>query len=290
MTTATDGLGLLDAIKAAPGDDAPRLIYADWLEENGQEARAEFIRVQVALAKLETDSRQHECTTPGPQCHDPACPMKLWMADEGCLRRRERGLLDAHFHEWTPPLDDEGSGYLLPDRAAVRVRFNEAYADDLEMTFRRGFVGEARCTLDAWREHGPEIVAAHPVTRVELTDRGPADFSDTGDREPWSWWSDAGPDFNPAENLKAAGLPRAILGRLTGFGEAGLHFKPYLSRDAALDALSDALIAWANLSDDEREGPPPERCVMCGVNDATPGDDVCRPCREESDAAEKGES
>lgn len=38
-------------ILANPADDVPRLIYADWLEENGELARAEFIRVQIELAK-----------------------------------------------------------------------------------------------------------------------------------------------------------------------------------------------------------------------------------------------
>jgi uncharacterized protein (TIGR02996 family) len=50
---------LLKAVIAEPEDDAPRLIYADWLEENGQEARAEFIRVQVALARMKEESRDH---------------------------------------------------------------------------------------------------------------------------------------------------------------------------------------------------------------------------------------
>ncbi|VTR97168.1 TIGR02996 domain-containing protein [Tuwongella immobilis] len=40
----------LDAIRQRPDDDAPRLIYADWLEEQGQFDRAQFIRVQCALA------------------------------------------------------------------------------------------------------------------------------------------------------------------------------------------------------------------------------------------------
>src|SRR5262245_33769712 len=38
----------LRAIEAAPLDAAPRLIYADWLEENGQADRGEFIRLDVA--------------------------------------------------------------------------------------------------------------------------------------------------------------------------------------------------------------------------------------------------
>src|SRR5262245_7614105 len=41
----------LDAIRAEPDDDASRLIFADWLEENGEGERAEFIRLQIALAR-----------------------------------------------------------------------------------------------------------------------------------------------------------------------------------------------------------------------------------------------
>jgi uncharacterized protein (TIGR02996 family) len=39
----------LRAICESPADDAPRLIYADWLDENGDAERAEFIRLQVGL-------------------------------------------------------------------------------------------------------------------------------------------------------------------------------------------------------------------------------------------------
>jgi uncharacterized protein (TIGR02996 family) len=35
-----------------PDADGPRLVYADWLEEQGETARAEFIRVQVELSHL----------------------------------------------------------------------------------------------------------------------------------------------------------------------------------------------------------------------------------------------
>lgn len=45
--------GLLDAIVREPDDDLHRLVYADWLEERGQDARAEFIRVQLELARQE---------------------------------------------------------------------------------------------------------------------------------------------------------------------------------------------------------------------------------------------
>ena len=45
----------LRAIIADPADDLPRLVYADWLDENGDPDRAEFIRVQCELAKLPED-------------------------------------------------------------------------------------------------------------------------------------------------------------------------------------------------------------------------------------------
>jgi uncharacterized protein (TIGR02996 family) len=43
---------LFQAILANPDDDAPRLVYADWLDEHGRPERAEFIRVQCAMARL----------------------------------------------------------------------------------------------------------------------------------------------------------------------------------------------------------------------------------------------
>jgi uncharacterized protein (TIGR02996 family) len=51
----------LQAILTQPDEDLPRLIYADWLEEQGDIARAEFIRVQCALAPMErTDPGRRE--------------------------------------------------------------------------------------------------------------------------------------------------------------------------------------------------------------------------------------
>ncbi len=47
----TDADAFLDAIFADPANDLPRLVNADWLEEHGQEAYAEFIRLQCAAAK-----------------------------------------------------------------------------------------------------------------------------------------------------------------------------------------------------------------------------------------------
>ena len=48
-----DELALLRGVEASPDDDLPRLVYADWLDEQGRHARAEFIRVQCELASIE---------------------------------------------------------------------------------------------------------------------------------------------------------------------------------------------------------------------------------------------
>jgi uncharacterized protein (TIGR02996 family) len=64
-----------------PDDDAPRLIFADWLEENGDPDRAEFIRLQCRLARLDDDDPQREA-----------------------LQEREQELLGEHFRAWTARL------------------------------------------------------------------------------------------------------------------------------------------------------------------------------------------
>jgi uncharacterized protein (TIGR02996 family) len=71
----------LKAICANPDDDGPRLIFTDWLEDNGDPERAEFIRVQCALEKLtENDPRY----------------FTLWACEER--------LLNAHWPEWIVPI------------------------------------------------------------------------------------------------------------------------------------------------------------------------------------------
>ncbi len=47
----SESLAFLRAIIARPDDDTPRLVYADYLEENDQPQRAEFIRLQCQLAR-----------------------------------------------------------------------------------------------------------------------------------------------------------------------------------------------------------------------------------------------
>lgn len=79
--TNPDENTLRQAIANAPDDDAPRLAYADWLQQQDQADRAEFIRVQCQLAKL------------------PA-----WDEHRDALEIREDQLLQLHRKEWEAPI------------------------------------------------------------------------------------------------------------------------------------------------------------------------------------------
>lgn len=168
---------LLAAILAAPEDDAPRLIYADWLEEHDQPERAEFIRVQCALA-----TRAGEvCSScrPGQHTNGPCrCPRDL-----RDIRRRERDLLRMHFGSWTNSLPESLVTKECPQCQDYPADWETGVIEcshcdctgivchDDGLEFHRGFVAEIHCTLADWMEHGPAIVRAQPVEVVRLIDR-----------------------------------------------------------------------------------------------------------------------
>jgi uncharacterized protein (TIGR02996 family) len=60
----------LTAVCAAPADDLPRLVLADWLDEQGDAARAEFILLQVSAAGLlpGPDPRTERAADAPPSC------------------------------------------------------------------------------------------------------------------------------------------------------------------------------------------------------------------------------
>jgi uncharacterized protein (TIGR02996 family) len=136
------------AIRAAPDDDGPRLVYADWLEENGEPARAEFIRVQCARARLPAgDARAGDLNG-----RAQALLAENWEAWVGLLRRvagRSAGLT--------------GETWILGD-----------YHPDGRWRFRRGFVEELSLTPDVLLEHADELFGVAPLRRLNLWRAGPS--------------------------------------------------------------------------------------------------------------------
>jgi uncharacterized protein (TIGR02996 family) len=109
-----------------PDDDTPRLVYADWLEEHGDEiaqARAELIRAQCELERLPED--------------DPA---------RAALARRCRELLRAHGREWLAPVRKSGLGK--------------------EWQFRRGFVESVKVPAWRFVEIARKLFELAPITSV----------------------------------------------------------------------------------------------------------------------------
>ena len=60
----TEREALLHAIRLEPDEDTPRLVYADWLDEHGDEAdraHAEQIRVQIEFPAERIEVPWHYC-------------------------------------------------------------------------------------------------------------------------------------------------------------------------------------------------------------------------------------
>src|SRR5262249_35686370 len=122
----------LEAIAEEPHKDDLRLIYADWLEDNGDPDRAEFIRVQIRLAKMDEDDEER------PE-----------------LERRERELLAAHQERWEGMLESHCRGWT----------WWRGFLDDVQVSPRQ-FLKHARrimrlgpCTRLSLTYSSPEDVA-----------------------------------------------------------------------------------------------------------------------------------
>ncbi len=136
----------LQAIREAPDDDGPRLVYADWLDEHGQPDRAEFIRVQCERARRDEE--------------DPRAR---------ALHQRAGELLRAHWEEWVGPL-----------RAATRPlgpRFGEGwltrgYSPGGLAKFRRGFVDTLTLGTEEFLTRADVLARLLPLRELVLIGAG----------------------------------------------------------------------------------------------------------------------
>jgi uncharacterized protein (TIGR02996 family) len=121
MPTEAD---FLAAIAAEPDDDTHRLVFADWLDENGQPERAELIRVQVEFEPLREDFDSDRAAV---------------------LRKREEELLDHFRGPWHDALQalvgehQRGIGIIhrrgLPERIVLPVQWFLQHAETLRTAY-----------------------------------------------------------------------------------------------------------------------------------------------------------
>ena len=205
---------------------------------DGSAARAEFIRVQVELARGAPYQSCWCCKGSGQDITDRGGKLQIDECDH-CddwarpnLVRRERELFTAHGAAWygphattVPPTDLE-SQRLTGDCLIVR----------------RGFVDEARAPLAVLERVLPDLCGRHPVTLAVATDREPDGEATTAPLFHW-WRTDRGDDWQDTAEY----LPGDLFDMLPGYpvADAGEWRKGFPSERAALDALSAALLLWA---------------------------------------------
>lgn len=172
--------GLMAATLAAPDDDIPRLVFADWLEENGEADRAEFIRVQCEIEKHKPETVNY--VRNGRYKREDAVRLDWRLV---ALHDREMQLLWAKHHEYdsanwelwchAEAREEDGTPCCANGRGGMSVTphgsiglgegsnscvvpfsFTEAgppydsHGRQVVQYFRRGFVSEIRCTFDGW--------------------------------------------------------------------------------------------------------------------------------------------
>jgi uncharacterized protein (TIGR02996 family) len=130
----SDRAAMLRSILDAPEDDAPKLVYADWLDERGEVERASLIRLDGWTT--------YERKSPG-----------RWRLSY--RTQRDRTTVAS-----SPPSACEHIKRLLP----IGIR---KYLDSI--TVHRGFVHSVCCTADACSLHLDTIRKEHPVQRVTFT-------------------------------------------------------------------------------------------------------------------------
>jgi uncharacterized protein (TIGR02996 family) len=161
----------LRPILERPGDDTPRLIYADYLEEHGDaagRAHAEFIRVQCEMAAT---AKHPPATHPGHR----QSPHLSYCERCRFLRSRERTLFAAHAPAWTKPLrsilGEDGLDHVAsgtPPPPVLRYRW--------VCRWERGFPGDVALRMDDFLRYAAAIFAVAPVETVRLIDREPQDY------------------------------------------------------------------------------------------------------------------
>lgn len=239
---------LLSAVLRDPNDDLPRLIMADWLDENSFSARAEFIRVQIELA----NRRNLMCN----RCEsiiDKRGTGTLRCRGDVCSLRRREYESSKRFIVWEW-LGGVGSPW---PRVFSNSDWERGFPAKVSMTLEQ-FIGGGDC-----RSCGPfaewlgltaidfcqscsgkgtvpglvdTIGSRWPIVSVTLTDREPwisESMESMPQRYRLAWWMDQpGAIAEPTSNV-----PVELLDRMNG-GRGIVAYFP--TRAAAMTALDHA--------------------------------------------------
>jgi len=207
-------LGLLLDIRENPGDDVPRLIYSDYLDEGGRELHAEFIRLQVVRG----EDRAGE----------------MWILQQCPEFARAGGLAMTNYHL-------EASG-------EVRVYYPKGF----ECIWSRGFIKYCQAEYEVLVEELPAVTCRHPVEDIHVLNLAPFPVRpfgiSRGEGDLYEWrpdlvgsavygrWRLRYQQYAPPRWEEVWKLIKIKSGR---------------SRDKLLQSLDDAVLEWAKLQSEK---------------------------------------
>jgi uncharacterized protein (TIGR02996 family) len=154
----------LAAVLEAPEDEAPRLVYADWLQQRN-DPRGEFIAVQCEIARLAQLAKKEQ--------------EELGLDyDEGrifgrtlderkrveLLRVREDELLKKNKKAWVGRFTGKRTAYGTKERMWVK-------GSPTKWDFERGFVATVTMSADDFARNAESIFAVEPLRCAHLTGR-----------------------------------------------------------------------------------------------------------------------
>lgn len=258
---------LLRSVLENPDDDQPRLVMADWLEENGEPERAEFIRVQCELARtakdettrIRTNDREAALMVLRAQregfgtievLHDPfphrdictvirVVPNKRFEA----LRRRERELLQSNV-EWGITF----AAIFHPDKPVPGGWYGYGGCAGhggpaVTWDWKRGFVGSIQIDCDDFMRHADAIFKAEPVVEVRLSDKHPLPSPNEEIDYRFQWMPVYHESYPHQVHWELAGLlDKDEVMKVTW--ASGLLMYAYRTAEEANAALSDACVAY----------------------------------------------
>jgi uncharacterized protein (TIGR02996 family) len=221
------------AICAAPEDDAPRLVFADWCDENGEGELAEFIRVQIAISKL-TDADYDPFMHPSRNPQFIGCQDKMANRDRygrpcrACdLRKRERAL----FCDRTGQYDGGGHWFDWFDIRIPQTTFRRdgtvlTFLDGsrrghrLKAEFCRGFPTTILAYTNDFIDHAAQMFRNYPITAVVLVDREPGTFGPDypgGEQPTYPFvWRNMGQGWVDESSLVPTDIFRLLLPAVSG--------------------------------------------------------------------------
>lgn len=198
---------LLNCIIATPDDDAPRLLYADWLMDRREEERGEWIIEHIAA--------YHKYK--GKPLPNPVANLEQ--------------------------LKEFNDKYMIPASTWVQLWHGKDRPDFPNQNsiahpytmwaYERGFITTVWCSLEDWYKHGQSLVMREPIKRVNIVNKQP--WGNQGQIRGWFVNGMLGPAYigHPISPFLDNGKARYD------------NHISYLTRDSAMADLSKACIDWA---------------------------------------------